>query len=226
MKSQRSGTQRDSAFTFTELLLVIAIIAMLIGLLMPALRGAREKALDVTCMNNLRQVATGLNGYAIERGALPQRFNYGDPDHNWGYDDHLIRAEMVVRGNGGGVFVCPRHPESNYDAATHSEPSYGMNWYYDNTSLDVVERGDTILVADTYGPKGKGSHRADRDEFTGIGLGALDIFRHGPGSGYAYFDTHVEMTGYEKASDGAVAGDGARWGVDQGDHDRHVWPVP
>ena len=211
-------------FTLIELLLVLGILTMLLAMMLPSLRSARERAQDVACMSNLRQVAMGLTMYADEQGKLPQRYNWADPDHRWGYDDHLLREGMAAEG----VFVCPRHPESRYAEPTHSAPSYGMNWYYDNMPLAVVDRTDIILVADTYGPGGEGSHRADRDSWDGTGYGALDIDRHNRGgrgeraSGYAFFDTHVEMGDYFDVS-GPV---GERWGTDMGDHDRHVWPVP
>ncbi len=64
--SSRRASVSESAFTLIELLLVIAIMAMLIGLAMPMLRGTRERARDALCMNNLRQVAVGLVGYASE----------------------------------------------------------------------------------------------------------------------------------------------------------------
>lgn len=61
-------------FTLVELLVVIGIIAVLIALLLPTLRGARASAQMVECQSNLRQIHAGLTMYSNDN-----RDKYPDP---------------------------------------------------------------------------------------------------------------------------------------------------
>ena len=64
MKRFPSQSSASQGFTLIELMMVIAIIAILAGLIMPVVQNMTTKAYDTKCMNNLRQIGMAANSAA------------------------------------------------------------------------------------------------------------------------------------------------------------------
>jgi prepilin-type N-terminal cleavage/methylation domain-containing protein/prepilin-type processing-associated H-X9-DG protein len=77
--------QRSRAFTLIELLVVISIIAVLIGLVLPALAGVRKESRAVFCASNLRSVGQAMTAYTASSGVFPPSYVYGDAPTGGGW---------------------------------------------------------------------------------------------------------------------------------------------
>ena len=72
--------RQTKGFTLVELLVVVAIIAVLASLLLPSLGRARELARQSTCMANLKSTSSAIETYkADNKSRTPRLEKYGDP---------------------------------------------------------------------------------------------------------------------------------------------------
>ena len=62
--------QSKGFFTLIELLIVIAIIAILAAMLLPALNATRDKARAITCLNQLKQLNYAFSGYLSDNNDM------------------------------------------------------------------------------------------------------------------------------------------------------------
>jgi prepilin-type N-terminal cleavage/methylation domain-containing protein len=96
------------AFTLIELLVVVAIIALLIAILLPSLKRAKDQARTTICLNNLRQLATAFNVYSNDHNnCLPGSTN----DSVTNPDGTVERKCWLGTYNGGRGDVADEVPE-------------------------------------------------------------------------------------------------------------------
>jgi prepilin-type N-terminal cleavage/methylation domain-containing protein/prepilin-type processing-associated H-X9-DG protein len=92
---------RRRAFSLVELLVVVAVVATLVGLLLPAVQGARESARRSSCGNKIRQLALAMLGHESATRRLPAGYVSGTAGP--GDPDTLDRPP----GTGWGLLIAP-----------------------------------------------------------------------------------------------------------------------
>jgi prepilin-type processing-associated H-X9-DG protein/prepilin-type N-terminal cleavage/methylation domain-containing protein len=194
-------------FTLVELLVVIGIIALLIALLMPALRMARQQALTVQCGSNLRQVGVLETEYSIDYGGViggSMAFN----DANWTWSEFLTGGDtggvwfngevtppytLPVYAQNPNILTCPAYYPYNYSSSFPTEQVYGFN-------VSGVD-GTVAADASTYnwGPNPKAPLPQNRPMYPDGGTASWNgAFSFPPG---AFWDFMQERMAFRDSTD-------------------------
>ncbi len=152
MRRRRSSL--GAGFTLIELLVVLSVIAMLVGILLPALGSARENARNIKCRANLRSIGQGVALYMnTSKNVLPYVLPLRDPGGNQN-DPALLEilgdyvdAPPPVREPDGfyrstDPWVCPSDRSSTDEAS-----NFQATWRTYGTSYEYIA-GGIMLVAE------------------------------------------------------------------------------
>ena len=164
--------EKGHGFTLVELLVVISIIALLLSILLPSLRSAREQAVRVVCKSNVKQLLTATMAYSFEnKGVIPLWWdgvaklsptNERDSATTNGTTEHLKYFGKIVNlgrlypsyiGKGGRIFYCPSTSRTiwGYDRNPYdSRDLFGFK----NINRDTDDAGNPTSVASGYQYRG------------------------------------------------------------------------
>lgn len=151
MRENQSFIKRTNAFSLIELLLVIAIIALIGAILLSALYQAKGRAVRLQCANNLRELGAALQDFKLDHNFYPAQVDPGDETEDRNWMDALgneINLNKNVQYVAHGVWHCPaatrptsadwvQHHEWGYEEYAYNAFGFGP-WQFTN-SLGLSE---------------------------------------------------------------------------------------
>jgi prepilin-type N-terminal cleavage/methylation domain-containing protein/prepilin-type processing-associated H-X9-DG protein len=142
---------RKRAFTLVELLVVIGIIAVLVGILLPALTKARETSNRLSCLSNLRQIGTALVMYVNDnKGLLPvtpkkastdfDAFWYQDTTRIGEIGMHTVGKMLKLSKSNYRVLICPSDQSVAGRSLINYPFSYSFNIFFNGNKTAAIKK--------------------------------------------------------------------------------------
>ncbi len=161
MRISHSG-RNHRGFTLIEVLVVVAIIALLLSILLPSLKSAREQTKILICQANSKQVATMVTEYRTEhRGYVPVMYNYWANTADWKHPARTCWLSVALRHYYPSLRNLKGYQGGRFDPGdrwSESDPDRGV---WDNALRTDYE--NTVLPEFFMCPfeRGKGPHSLD-----------------------------------------------------------------
>jgi prepilin-type processing-associated H-X9-DG protein len=149
MKSKNSG------FTFVMLLVVVAVLALLAAMLLPALAAAKRKAQSINCINNLKQSCLAFRIWEGDNNdkypmAVPMAAG-GTKECNTGADTFRHYLVMSNELSTPKILICPQDTRTaayNFDRLENQNVSYFVDLDANEENPQMFLDGDRNLTAD------------------------------------------------------------------------------
>lgn len=218
-----SGSCR--AFTLMEVLVTVAILAILVGLSFPIYSSLRSQAEQNQSLSNIKQLTAMLIGVAsMDRAKLPAARDTSKPSGQWAWHYRLVEAGYFEYNSVGemlaseSVFHCPVDVRAIDDGRSPNRPSYAMNSLVSSTGgiwapyrliSNQEKAASTILLAEIWGNRDNRTYSNVSFSNWREGEQTQAAFdRHSGGANYSFVDGHVEYLKLDEAVDGANGGEG------------------
>jgi prepilin-type processing-associated H-X9-DG protein/prepilin-type N-terminal cleavage/methylation domain-containing protein len=204
MKQNCAFLPAERAFTLTEILVSMGIVAVLAGLLFPTMKTAVASAQSARCMSNLRQIGLALHAYASENEqSFPRPYEGGSGKSTTWFMDLIPYTGMAANSMGliplpraAGIFLCPAKKDRGDRSVAYAQNIYMGRpdpsvWNFKRVNVPVPAQTFMIVETDA------------NDETFSPTFSAEPKRRHPNDSGnYLFVDGHVEnIKGRVTASD-------------------------